>query len=226
MSKKLTTIEAKDDLFRTIARFGQAFASPQRLQMLGLLLHASHTVEELARMTSQSNALASAHLKVMRASGLVITEKRGRHQHCRVASASVVAVFLALRALGEELMPEVRELVDAFFKDADSLSPMGAAELKAELKAGRVRLIDLRPAEEYETGRIPSAESLPFDKIGVTEIAADDDRKIVAYCRGPYCLMAVEGVAKLRSRGMPILRLAFSVPEWKATGYPVEDSGL
>lgn len=217
-----TPNDAKDDLFRTIARFGQAFASPQRLQMLGLLVHVSRTVEELARLTAQSNASASAHLKVLRSAGLVTTEKIGRHQHCRVASDSVTAVFLALRGLGEELMPEVRELVKTHFHDSTSLSPMGVRELETELKAGRVRLIDLRPAEEFMAGRIPGAESLPFSTLDSASVAVGDDREVVAYCRGPYCLMAVDGVAALRTRGLPVRRLALSLPEWKVAGLPVE----
>lgn len=217
-----TPNDAKDDLFRTVARFGQAFASPQRLQMLGLLVHVSRTVEELARLTAQSNASASAHLKVLRSAGLVTTEKIGRHQHCRVASDSVTAVFLALRGLGEELMPEVRELVKTHFRDSASLSPMGVHELETELKAGRVRLIDLRPAEEFMAGRIPGAESLPFSTLDSASVAVGDGREVVAYCRGPYCLMAVDGVAALRTRGLPVRRLALSLPEWKVAGLPVE----
>lgn len=222
MPKKPSATEAKGDLFRAVAQFGQAFASPQRLQMLGLMLHSTRTVEQLATMTSQSNASASAHLKVLRTAGLVVSEKIGRHQHCRVASDSVTAIFLALRTLGEELMPEVRELMEMFFSDADSLSAMGAKELKAELKAGRVRVIDLRPREEFQAGHIPGAESVPVSEIGEFEIAGGDDREIVAYCRGPYCFMAVDGVAQLRTRGIPVHRLALSVPEWKTAGYALE----
>ncbi len=222
MPSPLNATDAKMDLFRTMARMGQAFASPQRLQMLGLLGHATRTVEELARMTGQSDASASAHLKVLRAAGLVITEKLGRHQHCRIASNSVMTVFLAMRVLGEELMPEVREMVERFFNDPASLSPLDAKELKAELKAGRIRLIDLRPVEEFEAGRIPEAESLPFSEIGRGRLVANDDREIVAYCRGPYCLMALQGVASLRARGFAARRLALSVPEWEAAGYRLQ----
>ena len=173
-------------------------------------------------MTGQSDASASAHLKVLRAAGLVITEKLGRHQHCRIASAMVTQVFLAMRALGEELMPEVRELVERFFNDPASLSPLGAQELKAELKAGRVRLIDLRPAEEFAAGHLPGAESLPFSELEKGHGEVTDEREIVAYCRGPYCLMALQGVEILRARGVAARRLPLSVPEWEGAGYQLE----
>lgn len=214
--------DAKNDIFRAMARMGQAFASPQRLQIIALLAHGSRTVEQLAAMTSQSLALTSSHLKILRAAALVVSDKTGRHQHCRLATDSVAKVFLMLRSLGEELMPEVRELVRQYFSNPEMLSPMSVKELKAELKAGRVRLIDLRPSEEYKTGHVPGAISLPFDQIAERHREFSATEPWVAYCRGPYCLMAIRGVEKLRQLGLPVQRLNFSVPEWKASGYRMD----
>lgn len=222
MSRAATIDDAKDDIFRAMAAIGQAFSSPQRLQMLGLLAHAPRTVEQLAALTSQSDASASAHLKVLRSAGLVETEKIGRHRHCRLAAQSVGALFLALRALGEELLPEVRELVERFFDDRDSLSPLTARELAAELAAGRIRVVDLRPPEEFAAGHLPGAVSLPFSEIETRAAGLPAGGEIAAYCRGPYCLMAVRGTDQLRALGLPVRRLAFSLPEWRAAGLPVE----
>lgn len=222
MSSTATIHDAKDDIFRAMAAIGQAFSSPQRLQMLGLLAHSPRTVEQLAGLTSQSDASASSHLKVLRAAGLVETEKLGRHRHCRLASQSVVATFLALRSLGEELLPEVRELVKRFFDDPESLSPLTAPELATELEAGRIRVVDLRPEEEFGAGHLPGAVSLPFSDIEVRSAELAEDGEIVAYCRGPYCLMAVRGTSQLRTLGLPVRRLTFSLPEWRAAGLPVE----
>ncbi len=222
MPRTATIEEAKDDIFRAMASIGQAFSSPQRLQMLGLLAHVPRTVEQLATLTSQSEASASAHLKVLRTAGLVETEKIGRHRHCRLASQSVGAVFLALRSLGEELLPEVRELVERFFDDRESLSPLTAPEVAAELAAGRIRLVDLRPAEEFAEGHLPGAVSLPFSEIAKRAAEIPTDGEIAAYCRGPYCLMAVRGTRQLRDLGLPVRRLVFSLPEWRAGGLPVE----
>lgn len=205
-----------------MARIGQAFASPQRLQMLSLLGHCSRTVEQLAALTRQSEASASAHLKVLRAACLIETEKIGRHQHCRLASSAVSGVFLALRNLGEELLPEVRELIDRFFANPESLSRLSTKELQSELRAGRVRVIDLRPPEEYQAGHLPGAIPLPFSRIADDHASLPSDTDLVAYCRGPYCLMALNGVDALRTMGVPVRRLAFSVPEWRAAGYRVE----
>lgn len=221
MSSTTTANDAKNDLFRAMASIGQAFASPQRCQILALLAHAPRTVEQLAKMISQSDALTSSHLKVLRAAGLVVTEKKGRHRHCQIASASVSAVSMALRSLGEELLPEVRELVDRFFNDPESLSPLSAKELHAELKAERVRVLDLRPEEEYLAAHLPGAISLPFGEIDARAAELSEDKEIVAYCRGPYCLMALQGVEKLRAAGKSVQRLAFSLPEWQAAELPV-----
>lgn len=221
MSNLTSHDDAKNDLFRAMARMGQALSSPQRLQIIALLAHGSRTVEELAAMTSQSMALTSSHLKVLRTTSLVVSEKVGRHQHCRLATDSVAALFLMLRSLGEELMPEVRELVRQFFSDPAMLSPMSVKELRAELKAGRVRLIDLRPPEEYQKGHVPGAMSLPFAQIETRRDELSSELPWVAYCRGPYCLMAVQGVEQLRAMGLPVMRLNFSTPEWAASGFPL-----
>lgn len=221
MSRQTSVTDAKSDIYRSMARIGQAFASPQRLQMLSLLGHSSRTVEQLAVLTQQSEASASAHLKVLRSACLVETEKIGRHQHCRLASSAVSGVFLALRNLGEELLPELREVIDRFFADPESLSRFSIKELHTELRAGRVRVLDLRPIEEFHVGHLPGAISLPFSHIADKHTSLPSDVDLVAYCRGPYCLMALNGVDSLRAMGMPVRRLAFSVPEWQAAGYRV-----
>ncbi|NLT70273.1 MAG: metalloregulator ArsR/SmtB family transcription factor [Verrucomicrobiaceae bacterium] len=221
-AREATIHDAKGDIFRAMAAIGQAFSSPPRLQMLGLLAHSPRTVEQLAEMTAQSNASASSHLKVLRAAGLVETEKVGRHRRCRLASPSVGALFLALQSLGRELLPEVRELVERFFDDPESLSPLTAPELAAELEAGRIRVVDLRPPEEFAAGHIPGAVSLPFPEIAARSAELAADGEIAAYCRGPYCLMAVNGTSQLRRLGLPVRRLTFSLPEWRAAGLPVE----
>ncbi len=222
MSRAATIHDAKDDIFRAMASIGQAFSSPQRLQMLGLLAHVPRTVEQLAALTSQSEASASAHLKVLRTAGLVETEKIGRHRHCRLAAQSVGALFLALRSLGEELLPEVRELVERFFDDRESLSPLTAPELAAELAAGRIRVVDMRPPEEFAAGHLPGAVSMPYSEISARASELPVGEEIAAYCRGPYCLMAVHGTSELRSLGLPVRRLPFSLPEWRAAGLLIE----
>lgn len=222
MKQQLSPQEAKSELLSAAARLAQAFANPQRLQILGLLGHATYTIEELADRTEQSMALTSAHVKVLKTAGLVVSEKQGRHQHCRLASGSVTSTLTRLRALSEELMPDVREVTRQFFQDPESTSALNVRTLKSRLKGGPLRLIDLRPAKEFKAGRIPGAESLPFSELRKRPKLKADHREVLAYCRGPYCFRAVSGAELLREQGIAAKRLALSVPEWKAAGYRLE----
>lgn len=211
-------------LFQQFARIGHAMSNPTRLAMISLLAHGEKTVDQLAQATGQTLASASAHVKVLRGACLVTSDKRGRQVFCRLAGDNVVRFWLALRALGEELLPEAQEVVRQFQDDPAMLAELTPEELAAELKSGRITLLDLRPPEEFASGHLPGARSLPFARIGAEEIEALDlpsRGRIYAYCRGPYCVMAREGTRKLRALGVRVRRLPFSVPEWMARVGPL-----
>lgn len=205
-------------LFQQFARIGHATSSPTRLAMISLLAHGEKTVDQLAQATGQTLALASAHVKVLRGACLVTSDKRGRQVFCRLTGENVVRFWLALRALGEELLPEAQDVARQFQTDPETLALLSPRELASELKSGRVTLLDLRPPEEFATAHLPGARNLPFADIGA-KAALDLPRrgKVYAYCRGPYCVMAREGTRKLRQLGIPVRRLLFSVPEWRTT---------
>jgi rhodanese-related sulfurtransferase/DNA-binding transcriptional ArsR family regulator len=208
----------KEALFRQFARIGSAVANPHRLRLISLLTHGTKSVEELARLTGQSLAAASSHLKVLRASGLVLSERRGKHVDCRLAAPAVTKFWLGLRDLSADLLPEVRELEAPFRGDA-ALSPLDPHGLERELESGKVVLIDLRPVSEFEQGHLPGARNVPSDVLEamMPELKKlSKKRPLYVYCRGPHCLIAFEGVRKLRSAGVSARRLAFSVPEWEA----------
>lgn len=212
------------EIFQNIARMGQALASPQRLKILSLLTHGPKTVERLAGLLGQSVASTSAHLKVLRHSGLVTGRKNGRELHCELASASVESLWLFLRNLGEELLPEVREVVHDYFEDPESLSPLSEEELRQELAMDRVVIFDLRPEDEFAAGHLPGARHLPFDAIDTERPKLSQDQHAFAYCRGPYCLMAVGGTARLQAMGLNVKRLRFGVPEWRQQGFELDVS--
>jgi rhodanese-related sulfurtransferase len=207
----------KEELFRQFARIGNALASPRRLRLIGLLTHGVKPVEELARLTSQSMAATSSHLKVLRSSGLVLSDKRGHHVDYRLALPAVTNFWLSLQDLSADLLPEVRELRAAFHDEA--LSPLDPQGLERECERGKVVLVDLRPASEFTQGHLPGARNVPVDSLEamMSELKKLSKRhRIYVYCRGRYCLIAFEGVKKLRSAGVPARRLVFSVPEWRA----------
>ncbi len=211
-------------IYTLLSKFGDAFSSPQRIKLISLLSQGPKSVDQLAAMTQQSKAAASAHLKVLRGSGLVIGEKTGRHVWCRLANENVELLWLAMRNLGEELLPEVREIVRDYFEEPESSSDLSTDAAQAEVATDRSYLIDLRTALEYETGHIPSALNFPLGELETSIERIPQDRDILTYCRGPYCLGAMEGTDLLRNKGLPAKRLRFGVPEWKASGMPIEKS--
>lgn len=202
-----------------MARIGLALSSPARLRALTLLAQRSWTVGELAQELGESLASTSAHLKVLRASSLVVDEKVGRQVWCRVASDEVLELMVAVRKTAEALLPELAEFVRQAKHDPLSLQGVTLAELNCEIEAGRVILLDLRPAEEYRSGHLPQAQSLPLTQISSAnlETLAQADL-IVAYCRGPWCTMARQGAVALRERGLAVQVLPAGVVEWQAEG--------
>jgi rhodanese-related sulfurtransferase/DNA-binding HxlR family transcriptional regulator len=213
-------------IFCMLARFGEAMSSPKRLKIISLLSEGPKSVEQLADLTDQSMAATSAHLRVLRASGLVEGQKEGRHVWCSLAGDSVTRVWLALRNLGEELLPEVREIIRDYFEHPETLSALTMTEIMEEVRNNRVILLDLRDQDEYRAGHLPHAKHFELKdlKRRVDELARD--RPILAYCRGPYCITALKGVTSLRKLGIPAQRLPFGVPEWKAAGLPLGDMSL
>jgi rhodanese-related sulfurtransferase len=213
-------------IFYMLARFGEAMSSPKRLKIISLLSEGPKSVEQLADLTDQSMAATSAHLRVLRASGLVEGHKEGRHVWCSLAGDSVTRVWLALRNLGEELLPEVREIIRDYFEHPETLSALTMTEIMEEVRNNRVILLDLRDQDEYRAGHLPQAKHIELKdlKMRVDELAGD--RPILAYCRGPYCITALKGIASLRELGIPAKRLPFGVPEWKAAGLPLDDISL
>ena len=209
-----------------LAKFGDALSSPKRLRIISELSQGRKSVEQLADLTDQSMAATSAHLKVLRASGLVEGHKEGRHVWCSLAGDSVTRMWLALRNLGEELLPEVREIIRDYFEHPETLSALTMTEIMEEVRNNRVILLDLRDQDEYRAGHLPHARHIDLKdlKTRVDELAGD--RPVLAYCRGPYCITALKGITSLRELGIPAQRLPFGVPEWKAAGLPLDDISL
>lgn len=212
----------KDNLFEQFARIGKALASGKRLELLELLAQRERTVEELARLTDMSVANASQHLQVLRNVRLVEATKDGLYARYRLADQRVFGLWQALRNLGEERIAEIDRMVHSFLGDRRTLKAVTTDELRQRLKDGSVVILDVRPEEEYGAGHIPGARSIPLAELKVRLRELPKSREIVAYCRGPYCVLADEAVALLRSRGMKAFRFEQGFPDWRARGYPVE----
>ena len=217
---------AKLRIYEQFARLGKALAAPGRLELIDLLVQGERSVDALAKEAQMSIANASQHLQVLLAAHLVDTRREAQRIYYRLASPAVIELWLALRHTAESQLAELPAVARAYLGDPDGLEPIDRAELARRIDAGTVVLIDVRPKEEFEQGHIAGAVSVPLDSL--KSWARDDAPKrkqIVAYCRGPYCVYAVEAVAELTKRGLRATRASDGVAEWRAAGYPVETGG-
>lgn len=214
----------KSDLFEVFARIGKALSSGKRLEMLEFLAQGERSVEQLSKMTGLSVANTSQHLQQLRHVGLVTTRKDGLYVHYRIAGDGIVRLVAALRAVGEEHMADVDRLVKLFLDSKDSLEPVRAKELWQRVKQGLVTVLDVRPPEEYAQGHIRGAINVPLTELKKKLHDIPADQEVVAYCRGPYCLLAYEAVQLLRKKGIKARRLEDGYPEWRLRGLPVEGS--
>jgi rhodanese-related sulfurtransferase/DNA-binding transcriptional ArsR family regulator len=218
----VSTDPVKNELYRSIARVAQALASGNRLQLLEFLAQGERSVDALAAMTAMTVANTSQHLQALRQAGLVAARKDGQRVYYRVAGDEVVRLLDALRSAAESRLAEVRQLVTDFLGHKDTLEAVPAKELLARARKGLVTVLDVRPAEEYAAGHLAGAVNIPVERLESELARLPRRREVIAYCRGPYCLMSFEAVLQLRKRGWKARRLAGGFPEWKAAGLPVE----
>ena len=201
---------------------GQAVSSPVRLEIIEVLAQGERSVEALARQIGQPFANTSHHLQALRDARLVEARKAGLHVHYQLADPAVFELCRAIRNLAQQRLAEVDRIVHAYFGARDGLEPVGREELLARVRSGAVVVLDVRPIEEFRAGHIPGAVSIPLAELEQRVKELPVSREIVAYCRGPYCVMAFKAVELLRARKRRARRLVDGFPEWKAAGLPVE----
>jgi len=212
----------KDAVYEQLARLGKSLSSGPRLEIVDLLCQAPHTVEALAGQVGQSVANTSRHLQVLRRARLVEAEKHGVHVRYRIADDDVCLFFHAMRKLAEARLLEVDQLTDAFFGGREGVEPVGTARLLERVQLEEVLLLDVRPAEEFAAGHIPGAVSIPSTELASRLAELPRDREIVAYCRGPYCVMAVDAATLLRAEGFHATHSGEGVLDWRAGGRAIE----
>lgn len=208
----------KQVLFERFAELARTLGHAHRLELLEHLAQGERAVEGLAERAGLSAANASQHLQHLRRRGFVVSRRDGKRVLYRLGDGPVLEALAALRRLAEHNMADVREIVGDFFGKLDRLEPISREELARRLDEGSVTLLDVRPEDEFRLGHIPGALSVPLADLGRRLSKMSADREIVAYCRGPYCVLSFEAVAMLRSRGFKARRLEDGYPEWKAAG--------
>lgn len=213
--------EFKDPLYTHFARVGHAVASPTRLELLDLVSQGEMTVERLADQAHSSVKNTSAHLRVLREARLVETRRVGTHIYYRLADDDVFRLLQAIQKVSRKRLAEVEQVTHLFLTSRDQLAPVSLRELRHLMRDGLVTVVDARPGEEYEAGHIPGALSVPIAELERRLKELPKDREVIAYCRGPYCVYALETVTALRRRGYRARRAADGLPAWRAEGLPV-----
>jgi rhodanese-related sulfurtransferase len=214
--------EIKNVLYELVARIAKSVASPKRLELLELLSQAPKSVEVLAREAEISVTLASAHLKELRASRLVETKRQGKNVIYRLASPDIVRLWVALRTLAEDRLFELQDAMRELGEPDSAWQGEHRDALLRKARRGDVVVLDVRPSDEFEQQHLPFARSIPLAELRARLAELPTDKPIVAYCRGPFCVMSGEAVKLLARRGFRVSKLADGVSEWMAAGLPLE----
>jgi rhodanese-related sulfurtransferase len=216
--------ELKDPLYAHFARIGHAVASPVRIELLDLLAQGEKTVERLAEQSGAAIKNASAHLRVLRQARLVETRRAGTYVYYRLADGDVSRFVRDLQQLGRRRLAEVEYVARQYIDGRDALAPVTLAELRKLVREGGVTVVDVRPGDEYAAGHIPGAVSIPVPELKRRLRELPKRRQVIAYCRGPYCVFALEAVTMLRKNGFDARRSEEGLPGWRDAGLPVATS--
>jgi rhodanese-related sulfurtransferase/DNA-binding transcriptional ArsR family regulator len=213
--------DLKDLLYEQVSRVGKALASPKRLELLEMLAQGEKSVEAVAGAVAIDVKLASAHLKSLKEARLVQSRREGRRMLYRLSGQDVALLGVTMRLVAEEHLLELRQALQRMMAEPDRLAQVGRKELLAQARRGEVVVIDVRPQDEYDAAHLPFARSMPLSELSRRLAELPRDAPIVAYCRGPFCLMSDEAVALLAKRGFRARKTFDGVSEWRAAGLPV-----
>ena len=215
-------VNPKRDVYESLARIGAALSSAVRLELLELLAQKEHSVDELARLTGATVANASQHLQKLKQAGLIVGRKDAQFVRYRLAGDAVVALFDALGVAGQAYLADVDRIVRLYFTAKDDLEPVLATEVLDRARKGLVTVLDVRPPEEFAAGHVAGAINIPIHELEKRLSELPKRREVVAYCRGPYCLMSFDAVQLLRRKGLKARRLKDGLPEWRLAGLPTD----
>jgi rhodanese-related sulfurtransferase/DNA-binding transcriptional ArsR family regulator len=212
----------KGALFAQFAAVAKSMAHPHRLELLEQLAQGERSVEVLANKSGLSIANTSQHLQQMRRAGIVSSRRDGKFVCYSLSDHAVLDLLAALRRIAERNSAEVERVIQSYFHDRDNMNALSREELLEQSRAGAVTVLDVRPQDEFALGHLPGAVNIPLRELETRLAELDPSQAIVAYCRGPYCVLSYEAVALLRGRGFNVRRLEDGLPEWRAAGLPIE----
>jgi rhodanese-related sulfurtransferase/DNA-binding transcriptional ArsR family regulator len=212
----------KREVFEQLARIGSALSSGVRLELLELLAQGERSVDQLSTLTGTTVANASQHLQKLKQAGLIVARKQGQFVFYRIAGDEVIGMLSALSKVGEAHVAEIERIVRMYFFSKDDFEPIPPAELLDRARRGLVTVLDVRPPEEFASGHVPGALNIPVEQLARKLRELPKGKEVIAYCRGPFCLMSFEAVQLLRKKGIKARRLQDGMPEWRTAGLPVE----
>ena len=218
----MTGREFKDLTFQQFANIATAFASPKRLELIDILSQGERDVDTLSIETNMNFANTSRHLQILKSSKMVVSKKEGVRVLYSLANEEVVKCLRGLQTLAEKSASEIRETARLFFEERTALVPISSKELWDKISKDEVTLIDVRPKEEFLSGHLPEAISIPLKELKKKSTELPADKEIVAYCRGPYCVLAAEAAKFLTKKGFNVVILKEDVNSWRAEGLPVQ----
>ncbi|ACL73042.1 transcriptional regulator, ArsR family [Thioalkalivibrio sulfidiphilus HL-EbGr7] len=218
----MSSTNIKHLLLAQFARLGKALSHPNRLELLEFLAQGSRGVDELAGLSGQSVANTSQHLQQLRQAGLVESRRQGQRVLYSLAGDDVIALMDALRRVARQHIPDVDHLVHRHLDPRDAMEPVPVDQLLERIRRGEVTVVDVRPEAEFQAGHVPGAINIPLDELEARLGQLDPGREVIAYCRGPYCVLAYDAVHNLREKGFRARRMEDGYPEWKNAGLPVE----
>lgn len=218
----MSTHNFKHDLFNQFARVAKAMSNGYRLEILEFLAQGERSVDALAQVSGLTIANTSQHLQQLRQAGLVTNRKEAQKVYYQLSGSDIPALFASMRGVAERHLAEVDRLVNDYLKVKDNLEPIAAQQLLERVRDGLVTVLDVRPPEEYAAGHLPGAINIPLEQLEQHLDQLKSSSEVVAYCRGPHCVLAFDAVAKLREAGIKANRLEGGLPEWKLEGLPVE----
>jgi rhodanese-related sulfurtransferase/predicted transcriptional regulator len=223
----MSSLGPKQQVFASLAEIAQALGHAHRLELLEHLGQVARSVEDLAARAGLTLANTSRHLQLLRRAGLVQGRRNGKHVHYRLAGEkTVVDLLSALSRVGEHSSAEIARVMASYFRARDDLEAVSREELLDRLRSGAVTLLDVRPEDEFVHGHLPGALNIPLAQLELRLAELPPDREVVAYCRGPWCVLSFEAVALLRRQGYLVRRLEDGFPEWRVAGLPIESAPM
>lgn len=215
--------EFKDRVFGELSKITNALGNPRRLEVIDLLAQGEKTVEKISSATGMSIANASQHLQILKRATLVDTRRDGNFIFYKISDEKVVLIWSLIRELGTQRIADIDKVVKDFRTSRNVFESVTIEQLVTRMEEGSITLIDVRPQEEFTSGHIKGALSIPIESLKKSMKRFPQDKEIIAYCRGAFCVFADEAVEFLKKNKFKATRLEEGFPEWKLKGLPIEN---